>query len=190
MSPPPNPIGFRRILNSVSDSSPDPHRDPASTAEEALILDDVRLRGSIDLMERHATRKALTASPTTRPAKRRKTVRSTWAAARCSSLCSMRWRPKHYWANPWSRAGSFTAPSAATSRPSTFRSTTKARGRLGRILETIDRSIAEGFLPAAPQTGACSMCDYTAVCGPYEETRVKRKQSDRLDPLIEIRHSP
>jgi hypothetical protein len=34
------------------------------------------------------------------------------------------------------------------------------------------------------------MCDYTAVCGPYEETRVKRKQSDRLDALIEIRHSP
>jgi hypothetical protein len=34
------------------------------------------------------------------------------------------------------------------------------------------------------------MCDYTAVCGPYEETRVKRKQPDRLDPLIEIRHSP
>src|SRR6202034_2564885 len=38
---------------------PDPDRDPASTAEEALILDDVRLRGSIHLIERHAARTAL-----------------------------------------------------------------------------------------------------------------------------------
>jgi CRISPR/Cas system-associated exonuclease Cas4 (RecB family) len=66
----------------------------------------------------------------------------------------------------------------------------EGRGRLRRILQAIDTSISEGFLPAAPQTGACSMCDYTPVCGPYEEQRLKRKQSDRLDPLIEIRHSP
>ena len=42
--------------------------------------------------------------------------------------------------------------------------------RLTRVLETIDHAIEEGFLPAAPQTGACAICDYTAVCGPYEET--------------------
>ena len=66
----------------------------------------------------------------------------------------------------------------------------ESRQRLRRVLENIDRSIEQGFLPAAPQTGACALCDYSAVCGPYEETRVKRKQADRLDPLIEIRHSP
>ena len=64
------------------------------------------------------------------------------------------------------------------------------RGTTNRVLETIDHSIETGFLPAAPQTGACAWCDYSAVCGPYEETRVKRKPSDRLEPLIEIRHSP
>jgi CRISPR/Cas system-associated exonuclease Cas4 (RecB family) len=66
----------------------------------------------------------------------------------------------------------------------------ESRQRLRRVLETIDRSIEEGFLPAAPQTGACALCDYGAVCGPYEEARVKRKQPDRLDPLVEMRHSP
>jgi CRISPR/Cas system-associated exonuclease Cas4 (RecB family) len=66
----------------------------------------------------------------------------------------------------------------------------EARARLARVLDTIDRSIAEGFLPAAPQSGACATCDYSGVCGPYEETRTKRKTGDRLDPLIELRHSP
>jgi len=58
------------------------------------------------------------------------------------------------------------------------------------VLETIEQSIEEGFLPAAPQTGACAICDYRPVCGPYEEQRSKRKQPDRLEPLITIRNLP
>jgi CRISPR/Cas system-associated exonuclease Cas4 (RecB family) len=65
-----------------------------------------------------------------------------------------------------------------------------ARERLGRVLETIGRFIAEGFLPAAPQAGACGFCDYRPVCGPYEESRSKRKQTERLEPLIAIRNMP
>jgi CRISPR/Cas system-associated exonuclease Cas4 (RecB family) len=67
---------------------------------------------------------------------------------------------------------------------------TESRARLRRVLAAIDTSIADGFLPAAPQAGACSLCDYGAVCGPYEESRTKRKQRDRLDPLNEIRSLP
>jgi len=67
---------------------------------------------------------------------------------------------------------------------------TEARQRLARVLETIGAHIESGFLPAAPQTGACAMCDYTAVCGPYEESRVKRKQRERLEPLFEVRSLP
>ena len=37
--------------------APDPHRDPASTTREAVIFDGIRLRGSIDLIERHATQR-------------------------------------------------------------------------------------------------------------------------------------
>jgi len=58
------------------------------------------------------------------------------------------------------------------------------------VLETIGRFIAEGFLPAAPQAGACGFCDYRPVCGPYEESRSKRKQTERLEPLIAIRNMP
>jgi CRISPR/Cas system-associated exonuclease Cas4 (RecB family) len=168
---------------------PDPDRDPASTADEAVILDDVRLRGSIDLIERHATRNALRITdhktgkaPQNRPqyvgggamlqpllyALAAETLLGEAVESGRLFYCTQR--------------GDFSAVDIPLNE--------EGRGRLRRILQTIDHSIAEGFLPAAPQTGACAMCDYTAVCGPYEETRVKRKQPDRLDPLIEIRHSP
>jgi CRISPR/Cas system-associated exonuclease Cas4 (RecB family) len=169
--------------------SPDPQRDPASTAEEALILDNVRLRGSIDLMERHVTRGAyrITDHKTGKaPQDRPQYVGGgamlqplLYALAAETLLGESVESGRLFYCT---QRGGFSAVDIPLND--------EGRGRLRRILETIDRSIAEGFLPAAPQVGACSMCDYTSVCGPYEETRVKRKQPDRLDPLIEIRHSP
>ncbi len=164
-------------------------RDPDSTAEEALILEDVRLRGSIDLIERHATRNTLRITdhktgkaPQNRPqyvgggailqpllyAMAAETLLRESVESGRLFYCTQR--------------GDFSTVDIPLND--------EGRGRLRRILQAIDTSINEGFLPAAPQTGACSMCDYTAVCGPYEEQRLKRKQSDRLDPLIEVRHSP
>jgi CRISPR/Cas system-associated exonuclease Cas4 (RecB family) len=169
--------------------APNPHRDPASTAQEAVILDGIRVRGSIDLIERNATSNDLRVTdhktgkaPKDRPqyvgggailqpllyALAAETLLGEPVQSGRLSYCTQR--------------GDFSSIDIPLND--------EARARLRRVLETIDRSIEEGFLPAAPQTGACAMCDYSAVCGPYEETRVKRKQPDRLDPLIEIRHSP
>jgi CRISPR/Cas system-associated exonuclease Cas4 (RecB family) len=169
--------------------APDPRRDPSSTSEEAVTLNGIRLRGSIDLIERHANSGELRVTdhktgraPKDRPqyvgggatlqpllyAYAAETLLGQSVASGRLFFCTQR--------------GDFSTIDIPVNDES--------RARLRRVLETIDRSIEEGFLPAAPQTGACAMCDYSAVCGPYEETRVKRKQPDRLDPLIEIRHSP
>ena len=169
--------------------APRADRDLASTAQEAVILDGVRLRGSIDLIERHTPSNAVRVtdhktgrSPKDRPqylgggailqpllyALAAETLLGESVQSGQLFYCTQR--------------GDFSTVDIPLNDES--------RGRLRRVLETIDRSIAEGFLPAAPQTGACAMCDYSAVCGPYEETRVKRKQADRLEPLIEIRNSP
>ncbi len=168
---------------------PNPDRDPASTDREAAILDGIRLRGSIDLIERHSTNHALRVTdhktgkaPKDRPqyvgggallqpllyALAAETLLGESVASGRLFYCTQR--------------GDFSDIDIPLNDES--------RARLRRVLETIDHSVEVGFLPAAPQTGACAMCDYGAVCGPYEETRVKRKQGDRLDPLIEIRHSP
>jgi CRISPR/Cas system-associated exonuclease Cas4 (RecB family) len=70
--------------------------------------------------------------------------------------------------------------------------TQKSRQFLARLLENIDSSIVQGFLPPAPQKDACGICDYRIVCGPYEERRLKRKdqRDERLDALTEIRGMP
>jgi len=169
--------------------APDAHRDPASTGKEAVILDGIRLRGSIDLIERHSTSDALRVTdhktgkaPKDRPqyvgggailqpllyAHAAETLLHQSVASGRLFYCTQR--------------GDFLDLDIPLNDDS--------RLRLRRVLEIIDRSIEEGFLPAAPQTGACALCDYSAVCGPYEETRVKRKLQDRLDPLNEIRNSP
>jgi CRISPR/Cas system-associated exonuclease Cas4 (RecB family) len=66
----------------------------------------------------------------------------------------------------------------------------QARSDTAAILATINASIAEGFLPAAPRKDACEFCDYRPVCGPYEELRVTRKRKDRLEKLFQVRMMP
>jgi ATP-dependent helicase/DNAse subunit B len=66
----------------------------------------------------------------------------------------------------------------------------KSRAFLAKLLSNIDGAIAAGFLPPHPQKDGCEFCDYRVVCGPYEELRTARhkdRRDDRLDPLIEIR---
>ena len=169
--------------------APDPDRDPASTAQEALILDHVRLRGSIDLIERHPARNTLriTDHKTGKaPQNRPQYVGGgamlqplLYALAAETSLQESVESGRLYYCTQRGEFSTIDIPLEDA-----------ARERLRRVLHTIDTSIAEGFLPAAPQAGACSLCDYGAVCGPYEERRAKSKQSDRLDPLMEIRQSP
>jgi CRISPR/Cas system-associated exonuclease Cas4 (RecB family) len=61
------------------------------------------------------------------------------------------------------------------------------RGQGRQVLETIDRAIELGFLPAAPQERACTWCDFRSVCGPREQDRVRRKAKDRLADLDALR---
>ena len=168
---------------------PDPHRDPASTGDEAVILDGVRLRGSIDLVEKHASREVLRVidhktgkAPQTRP-------QYVGGGALLQPLLYAL-AAERLLGQPVESGGLFFCTQRGDFSQVTIPVVDDARDRLKRILAIVDRSIEEGFLPAAPQTGACSLCDYTSVCGPYEETRVRRKQPDRLDPLVEIRHQP
>jgi CRISPR/Cas system-associated exonuclease Cas4 (RecB family) len=59
--------------------------------------------------------------------------------------------------------------------------------RMRVLLNTIHNAVETGFLPAAPNTDACQLCDFRPVCGPYEERRVAAKPKDRLEPLKTVR---
>ncbi len=65
-----------------------------------------------------------------------------------------------------------------------------ARAAAREFAAVVGKAIADGFLPAAPDDGACQWCDYRRVCGPYEETRVAMKPQPRLAALERLRASP
>jgi ATP-dependent helicase/nuclease subunit B len=61
------------------------------------------------------------------------------------------------------------------------------RRRAAQVLETIDGAVRDGILPAAPRKDGCKGCEYLVVCGPYEEERVKVKSQAELKKLKELR---
>ncbi len=63
----------------------------------------------------------------------------------------------------------------------------QARDSAKTVAEVIGQALAEPFLPAAPDEGACRWCDYQTVCGPYEEQRTGRKWKPALEGLTRLR---
>jgi len=168
---------------------PNQGHDVHSSPSEAVILNGIRVRGSIDLVERdtsrnvlrvvdHKTGKALQNRPQyvgggaiLQPL--------LYALAAEQLLGETVESGNLYYCTQRGEFSQVAIPVVP-----------EARQRLARVLQAISDAIEGGFLPAAPQTGACAICDYTSVCGPYEETRVKRKQRHRLEPLFEVRSLP
>jgi CRISPR/Cas system-associated exonuclease Cas4 (RecB family) len=167
----------------------DEHRDPASSKEEAVILNGIRLRGSIDLLEKHTSRSALRVvdhktgkAPDNRP-------QYVGGGAILQPLLYAL-AAEQLLKQPVESGNLFFCTQRGDFSQISIPLNKESRDRLARVLQTIGRFVEDGFLPAAPQAGACAWCDYRPVCGPYEELRSKRKQRDRLEPLVEIRNLP
>ncbi len=65
----------------------------------------------------------------------------------------------------------------------------RARAAMALVAAALGQALEAGFLPAAPEPGACQRCDYWGVCGPYEELRTARKKGG-LGRLTELRSHP
>ena len=163
-------------------------RDAASTSEEAILDEGVRLRGSIDLVERHATRGVLrvTDHKTGKPPEKTPAYvgGGLFLQPLLYGLAARRLL------NAEVESGRLLyATQRGGYQFAEIPITDRSRAFLAKLLANIDGSIATGFLPPAPQKEACGYCDYRPVCGPYEELRFakKNRQDERLEPLTEIR---
>ncbi len=68
---------------------------------------------------------------------------------------------------------------------------TVTRDSVRAVAQTIGDALTQGFLPAAPAERQCEWCDYQTVCGSQEEYRVGHfKPKDRLEPLVKLRGMP
>jgi CRISPR/Cas system-associated exonuclease Cas4 (RecB family) len=63
----------------------------------------------------------------------------------------------------------------------------EARRAANAVAKTVGDALEGGFLPAAPVARGCEWCDYRPVCGPYEETRTAKKKPERIAPLVQLR---
>jgi RecB family exonuclease len=68
--------------------------------------------------------------------------------------------------------------------------TAAARAAAREAIQVVGQSIERGFLPAAPAADECDLCDYRGVCGAEEERRSARKPRADLAALQELRKQP
>lgn len=51
-----------------------------------------------------------------------------------------------------------------------------ARAAVAEVLRLVEGSLESAFLPAWPRPEACATCDFVGICGPHEESRIRRKR--------------
>jgi RecB family exonuclease len=164
-------------------------RDPHSSAEPVPLDCGIRLRGSIDLVERRADGALRATDHKTG----RERVGPGAVVGGGASLQPVLYALAAEKLFPEARdvagrlyyctaAGGFSEVSVPLDEA--------ARRSADRVARTIEAALARPFLPAAPAEGACRWCDYAEVCGPYEELRTRRKSRAELAELVQLRELP
>jgi ATP-dependent helicase/nuclease subunit B len=174
-------------------SPPGAQHDPASRPEPLTLSCGVRLRGSIDLVERRA------ADPKALRATDHKTG-SSYAFDRAPQKVVVR-GGKTLQPALYAMALEALFPDAKVEGGRLYFCTPKARyashgvaldettrAAMGDVVTTLEELLAQGMLPAVPEAEACMFCDYRRVCGPDAARRAGRIAPDaRLEKLVTLR---
>jgi RecB family exonuclease len=160
-------------------------RDPRSRKEPVEIDGGFRLRGSIDLVERHASgllrvvdhKTGRVPDPRPELVGNGEVLQPALYALAAEKILG---EPVAFGRLYYSTiAQNYTAVDVPLND--------WARQRAVQVLRVIDDAMRNGFLPAAPRKDGCKRCEYLPVCGPYEEERVGEKSQPELKPLKELR---
>jgi ATP-dependent helicase/nuclease subunit B len=161
-------------------------RDPHSRSEDVKLSSGIRLRGSIDLVERrgdghlrvtdHKTGKDRVAEGDV--IKGGEALQPVLYALAVEQL---------FPGDPVDGGRLYYCTSAGNFETRDVPLDAQAREAADLVAATIGEALAQPFLPAAPAPGACRWCDYRVVCGPYEEIRTPRKPREPLAPLQKLR---
>jgi CRISPR/Cas system-associated exonuclease Cas4 (RecB family) len=163
--------------------------DPQSTTEETVLDQGVRLRGSIDLVEKHVRSGVLrvTDHKTGKPPER---IPAYTGGGRVLQPMLYALAAERLFGAEVESGRLFYATQRGGYQQIGITVNASARRFMEKLLSNIDDAIGSGFLPPVPEKDACSICDYRVVCGPYEELRAshtKNRRDERLDGLHEIR---
>ena len=162
--------------------------DPDSVADPVEIVGDLKLRGSIDLVERHVTGKyRVTDHKTGKARAERNTIvgggkhlQPLLYALACQKLLGQ----------PVESGRLYYCTSDGGYEDRVVALDEYSRGIVTEVLTTVRQSLTEGFLPLAPEEDACMWCDFLAVCGGFVEPRTAIKPQSRLVQLKRVRELP
>ncbi len=167
-------------------------RDARSVADPVPLANGLRLRGSIDLVERRETPRGPVLRVTDHKTGKAR-VEEGAVIAGGEALQPVLYALALEALEPGARVESGRlsyCTSAGGFREVVVPLDDAARHSADAVARGIERALAEPFLPAAPAEGACRWCDYQVVCGPYEELRASRKPAARLAALRALRELP
>jgi ATP-dependent helicase/nuclease subunit B len=168
---------------------PDDEHDPRSRRVAVELAGGLRLRGSVDLIEQRADGSTLRVTDHKTGADRTKegmviaggeTLQPVLYALAVEAALG----------TPVQEARLFFCTARGGFAERVVKNDERARGQGRQVLEAIDAAIGRGFLPPAPRAEACIHCDFHLVCGPHEEERARRKESQSLADLAALRLRP
>jgi hypothetical protein len=164
----------------------DDGRDPRSLDDPIVVGGKFKLRGSVDLIERHAQFDALRVTDHKTGRNRSKPELIVGGGATLQPvLYSVAVEEGLGKRVVEGRLFYCTTVGGFAAQPIEVNDYTRGQGL--EVLAIIDRAVADGFLAAAPADRACTWCDFRPVCGPREEERVRPKAKDRLADLAALR---
>jgi CRISPR/Cas system-associated exonuclease Cas4 (RecB family) len=177
-------------LDPPGTGGPDSARDPESASDPVTIDGRFLLRGSIDLVEVHATTGELRVTDH-KTGKYRGKHRMVVGGGTVLQPVLYGLALEEATGRPVVEGRLYYATAAGGYRDVSIKLTPEARRAGVEVLEVIDRSIASGFLAPSPAEKACSWCDFRPVCGPTAEHRIGRyKSPEPLADLVELRRRP
>jgi len=164
-------------------------RDAESAKEEAELPEGVRLRGSIDLVEKHI-RSGMLRVTDHKTGKAPEKIPAYTGGGKVLQPMLYALAAEKLLGGTVESGRLFYATQRGGYQQIGIAVSPRSRAFVAKLLQDVDAAIGTGFLPPVPEKDACGMCDYRAVCGPYEEQRAgrtKNRQDERLDGLHEIR---
>lgn len=162
--------------------------DPASVPDSVPVAGALRLRGAIDLVERNAAGRLRVVDHKT--GKVRAPQRFVLGHGEVLQPVLYGLAAERLLGAPVESGGLYYCTADGGFVERTVALDDAARAAATEFARIVDGALRAGFFPAAPKPGACTWCDYRAVCGPYEEARVERKPRDPLAELDRLRSMP
>ena len=153
------------------------------------LAEGVRLRGSIDLVEKHVSHGVLRVTDH-KTGKLPETIPAYTGGGRCLQPLLYGLAAEKLLGRTVECGRLFYATQRGGYQTDRDSGERRARRRFWRsCCRNIDGAIAAGFLPPVPEKDACGICDYRAVCGPYEEQRAARARTAGMNGWSADRNS-